>query len=220
MEGEQKEIHEGSVLVDIRNQHWPLIISFAGLGDQFQFRNILSDFEVNTIYLRDLKHNWYLNGVPQGGETVEEIVSFLKGYIEEWKFPKVVTIGASAGGYGALLFGALLNVNSVMALSPQTFINPLRRLLFWDRRWSDRMRQIYNGSKSNKQYFDLNKVLINFGGFINIFYDEKHRLDRTHAKRIKSKNVTLFSSDKGGHTLAKHLKDSGLLKKYISDILK
>ncbi len=209
-----------SVLVDIRHNDWPLIISFAGLGDQFQFKNILSALDVNIIYLRDLRHNWYLNGVPGVGNNVEEITVFLSEQINQHSFRKIITVGASAGGFAALLFGSQIGADVIMAFSPQTFMDRFRRLLYWDRRWEDRRKEIYTGNASNRSYVDLKPVMKTFEGEVQLFYDKNHRLDKIHAKRLILKHVTRFNFDEGGHTLVKYLKDSGKLVSYIKHAIK
>lgn len=208
-----------SMLIDIRNSQWPLIISFAGLGDQFQFAKSLDSLNVNVIYLRDLKHNWYLNGVPGIGGNVGQIAEFLNTKIKEGKYTKVITIGASAGGYAALLYGALLNANVILAFSPQTFIDHFHRLIYWDRRWQDRIAEIYSSTNVNRSYLDLKPLLKKYNGDVKLFFDKFHRIDAIHAKRLTIKNVTYFSSDIGGHALVKHLKENGKLKEYIEHAL-
>lgn len=216
---QMEDSQPGSVLVDIRHSDWPLIISFAGLGDQFQFRNMLATLDVNVIYLRDLKHNWYLNGVPGVGNTVEEITTFLLGKKSQYSFRKIITIGASAGGFAALLFGSRIGADVIMAFSPQTFMDWFHRLFYWDRRWEDRRREIYAGDAGNRAYLDLKPVLEKFEGKVQLFYDKNHRLDNAHAKRVTLKQVAYFNFDEGGHTLAKHLKDNGKLIDYIQKAL-
>jgi hypothetical protein len=210
---------KSAVLVDIKNSTWPLVISFAGLGDEFQFRNTLAAFHVNVIYLRDLKHNWYLNGIPGAGANVEEIVSFLKDQISTCSPPKVITMGASAGGFASILYGTLLNANQIVAFSPQTFMNKFYRFLYFDRRWRDRRKQIYSGDVGNRKFLNLEPFVKSYRGSIQIFYDGTHRLDRVHATRLNFPQVKLLSFNKGGHALARSLKDDGQLNELIENIL-
>jgi hypothetical protein len=208
-----------SFILDIKNPDWPVVISFAGLGDEFQFRNILSGMNVNVIYIRDLKHHWYLNGLPDIGNDVNEVRAFFVEKIKANSFKRVITIGASAGGFAALLYGTLIQADVVMTFSPQTFVNRFRRLIYWDTRWKDRISEIYGGDKSNRNYLDLRPLVKNYSGSVQLFFDANHRLDSIHAKRLDFKNVTYFPSSEGGHTLAKHLKDNGKLKEYLENIL-
>jgi hypothetical protein len=219
MAGNSSSTASESFIVDMKDPKWPVIISFAGLGDQFQFRNMLSEMNVNVIYVRDLKHNWYLNGIPDIGNNVEEVKDFFVKKAKGNSSIKVITIGASAGGFAALLYGTLIQADVVMTFSPQTFVNRFRRLIYWDTRWKDRISEIYRGDKSNRNYLDLRPLVKNYIGSVQLFFDANHRLDSIHAKRLDFKNVTYFPSSEGGHTLAKHLKDSGKLKEYLENIL-
>ena len=133
----------------------PLIISFAGLGDKYEFKKTLAHHSVNVIFLRDLSHQWYLNDLPTVGCGVSEISKFLSDRIIELKPPKVVAIGTSAGGFAAMLYGALLKVDSICVFSPQSFRSKLLCLLTWDYRWLDRVVDIYEGTKMQPQYLDF-----------------------------------------------------------------
>ena len=133
----------------------PLIISFAGLGDKYEFKKTLAHHSVNVIFLRDLSHQWYLNDLPTVGCGVSEISKFLSDRIIELKPPKVVAIGTSAGGFAAMLYGALLEVDVICVFSPHSFRSKLLCLLTWDYRWLDRVVDIYEGTKMQPQYLDF-----------------------------------------------------------------
>jgi hypothetical protein len=210
----------GSVLVEIKGADLPLVFSFAGLGDAFELRKTLADFPVNAIYLRDLKHNWYLNGMPGAGEDVDGVYSFLKKMVETHQPSKVFTLGASAGGFAALLYGSLLKADHILAFSPQTFMDKFHRFIYYDHRWKDREMQIYAGNPSNRVYLDVKPYVKKYQGSVSLFYDKKHRLDFLHGRRIrKSKKVTHYNNDEGGHNLITRLRDSGKLKLYLREIM-
>ena len=57
------------------------------------------------IFLRDIKKQWYLTGINHKINSVEKLAKFLK---EESKNYKIITVGSSAGGCAAVLFGQLL----------------------------------------------------------------------------------------------------------------
>jgi hypothetical protein len=222
MKGDVPDKHLGNILLDIKNFDWPLVISFAGLGDEFEFRKTFSSLEANVIYIRDLSHNWYLNGIPDVGESVNEICDYFINKIKQYNpnGNKVITIGASAGGFAAILFGSLIDVNQAVAFSPQSFMDKFHRTLYYDYRWKDRVKQIYGGVKTNRQYLDVKPFVKNFSGNVDLFYDKNHRLDYLHGRRIRYKNVIHFQSKNGGHNLVRELRDSGKLIEYIESIIK
>lgn len=207
---EKAEVVSG-VSIDFKKDRLPLIISFAGLGEQFNFGNTLKDIEANVIYLRDVNHNWYLNGLEGVGDSVKEVTSFLRHKVEEYKALTVVTIGTSAGGFGAILYGHLLKASSVVAFSPQTFMNRWNCIRYLDYRWLDRVVQIYQGSVSNRGYLDLKWLIHNDKIAITLVYDKTHRLDAVHASRMQGATIKHLAQSGGGHTLVRGLKNSGVL---------
>lgn len=69
-----------------------------------------------VVYLRDIHKEWYFRGVNSNYNTIEKVLSFLKKVSKGYK---IVTVGSSAGGYAATLFGVLLGAERVFAFSPQ-----------------------------------------------------------------------------------------------------
>lgn len=103
-----------------------LIVSFAGhdknIGGipRFEFVHFLQKRfpHVSRHFYMDPHLNMYHQGIPGIGNTVDECAAYLKNEIQG--FQQVVFVGASSGGYAAILFGSLLGVQSVVAFIPQT----------------------------------------------------------------------------------------------------
>ncbi|MTI38282.1 hypothetical protein [Fulvivirga lutimaris] len=207
---------EDEVLIDTSYSSDTLVISFAGLGDNFQFKNMFRDQGFKKIYVRDLKHHWYLNSIYQVGDNIEETVSFFKSVIDLEKIEKVVTIGSSAGGFAAILYGSLLKVDQIIAFSPQTFMDSFHRLIYYDTRWKDRKKEIYRIKGLEKKYLDLRKISSDYKGELVLFYDKGHRLDNIHASRIKCENMRLFNDLGAGHNLVSKLKKDNRLEYYLN----
>jgi hypothetical protein len=68
------------------------------------------------IFLRDLHKQWYLSGINESLNNPIKILDFLKSETEGYR---VITIGSSAGGYAALLFGSLLECERIYAFNAQ-----------------------------------------------------------------------------------------------------
>jgi hypothetical protein len=68
------------------------------------------------IFVRDIRKQWYIGGVNSKLDSPLKLAEFLKS--ETIGF-KVYTIGSSAGGFAAILFGSLLKVNRVYAFNSQ-----------------------------------------------------------------------------------------------------
>ena len=68
------------------------------------------------IFLRDIHKQWYLSGINSRINTPEKILDFLR---RETTGFRIVTIGSSAGGYAAVLYGSLLEAERILTLNGQ-----------------------------------------------------------------------------------------------------
>ena len=108
-----------------------LIICFSGQGQgygnlpRYEFVNFLNKYypHVTKQYYLDKTCKWYHSGINQETQNIIESIDFLKNQIKNYTKHKVIFIGSSSGGYAAILFGSLLNVDTVIAFRPQTIIN-------------------------------------------------------------------------------------------------
>lgn len=74
------------------------------------------------IFLRDVNKQWYLSGINDVISSPERLLTFLKKETEGYD---IVTIGSSAGGYAAILYGILLDAKYVLAFNAQIEIKSL-----------------------------------------------------------------------------------------------
>jgi hypothetical protein len=211
--------------LDFNNNSDVLLISFGGLSEgmgipPYEFLRIASEFNVQKIFLRDSLRSWYQRGIKGIGNNIDRVANYLQAKIDEQKFNKIITTGNSAGGYAAILFGYLLEVDSAIAFSPQTFIDEDNRTLFGERRWGNHLKKLHedlNGSVNTK-YFDLinlwqeKSIKTNF----HIHFSRQNHLDVVHSVRMQGcQNVNLFAYDGNDHNVVKVLRDSGLLKQIL-----
>lgn len=68
------------------------------------------------IFVRDIFKQWYLKGINGRLNSVEKVTDFLKNETEGYC---VITLGSSAGGYAAVLFGTLLNARAIYSFNGQ-----------------------------------------------------------------------------------------------------
>ena len=199
----------------------PLIITFGGLGGDgmfqplFEFKNfLLKNIDCHVILIRDSKQSWYHNGINGFGDNINELKNNIKEIIKKINYSIIITIGSSMGGYAALLFGNLLNVNGIIAFCPQTFIDKDNRKKYKDARWISQIANICDNS-----YYDLSKL--SFQNInVQIIYGRKNRLDKIHAKRMEKNKNIIVTGKPGGHTFVKILRDNCILLKIINDMIK
>lgn len=85
------------------------------IKNRFEWTKI--DFKAEKIiYLRDILKQWYVEGINNQINTPDKLLNFLKK--ETSGYPHIYTIGSSAGGYAAILYGIWLNAERVFAFCP------------------------------------------------------------------------------------------------------
>lgn len=119
---------EACCLVDAVVPGQPLLVSFGAVqahpGPRFDFYGCSKKLEQlsrrphNRVLLRDPLDAWYQRGVPGLGGTVAETAEALARRVRAVAPSRVVMIGQSMGAYAALMFGALIGADRVVAFSP------------------------------------------------------------------------------------------------------
>ena len=89
--------------------------------DRYEWKNVSSYKELDKtarkrIFIRDVYKQWYVMGCSKDLNTVDKLYSYLK---EITKGCTVITVGNSAGGYAAVLFGILLKAKIIYSFSGQ-----------------------------------------------------------------------------------------------------
>jgi pimeloyl-ACP methyl ester carboxylesterase len=188
----------------------------------FEFFNLVSRLEhpPKQIFVRDLERAFYHRGVVGAGSSIEEVADYLRATVREAGVERVVTVGNSAGGYAALLFGHLIGATEVHAFGPETFLTRFRRALHRDRRFRQFLGPLRAAGDLDSRYSDLRKVLGRHQGdtrFV-IHYSSLHRLDVAHAKHVR--NLPGVELQPHGHikgVFVRVLRDTGALEALIKD---
>lgn len=110
-----------------------LIVSFAGNGlayggvPKFEFINFLKQHftHIDAQFYIDNSCQCYHHGMQGISTNIDETVEYLRKAFEGYE--RVICLGSSAGGYAAILFGSLLEVDYVIALIPQTILTSPNR---------------------------------------------------------------------------------------------
>jgi hypothetical protein len=120
------------VIVDAPHPGAPLVVAFGYVEweapNRFDFARRLRKLEqaggrpLNLILVRDVANLWYQYGVNGLGPDVRTAAASLRDRIAALRPASVGTIGQSMGGYAAILFGALLNANRVLAFGALSYM--------------------------------------------------------------------------------------------------
>ncbi|HEC05399.1 MAG TPA: hypothetical protein ENJ12_00975 [Thiolapillus brandeum] len=215
-----------AVAIDLRPGCDRALVAFGGIQGAmgvppFEFFNLTNKLDVGKIYVRDLRQAWYHQGLSGVTTDIEGTAAFLANELESVGSPRTVLVGNSMGGYAAILFGLLLNVDTVHVFSPQTFIDKANRSLYRDNRWPRQIDRVHGGHCS--RYMDLRHLLQRLPesrSRIHIHYSVLDAMDEIHARHLAGfHNVSLHAYKRGGHEVVRHLKSTGVLGKLLSTAL-
>lgn len=229
------ESSEESVLVDTVYPGELLVISFGFVAwdkrPDFDFYGRLKKLEntvgkpMNRILVRDCRNSWYHREIPGLGHHVDEVADSLKQMIAAIKPSRVITIGQSMGGYAAVLYGTLLEVDRILAFGPLSFFCPKQAITYHDRRWLSIMMDIeqnpppvrYTDLPALRRQMDSRSELhVVYGTLPDVNATESVNLDVLHAMRYGAlPNTYLHPVPESGHAVVKHLIDAG----QINDLL-
>lgn len=208
-------------LLDFELQSDILVISFSGyngyLGGIFNSRYpfITNELNTNKIFLLDEQNSWYHNGIKNITSNIDETIAFLKKFVDEGNYKKVVCFGASMGGYASLLVAPFIGATNVIALSAQTFLDNKNRKKYGDDRW---VKSVELLNKKEEKYLDLKPLYKDFNGDninIEIHYSKSEKLDEIHANHLNNSNITVIGYENSDHYLAVYLHKKGALENIV-----
>lgn len=131
------------------------------------------------IFIRDVFKQWYLAGINKSINTPEKLTDFLR---KETLGYKIVTIGSSAGGYAAVLYGSLLSAEYVLAFNARFEIYSVLK------NSTENINPLAFRLKDQRQkFFDLNP-LINDTTKYFYFFSKKSQLDIIQKRHLKEKD--------------------------------
>ncbi len=184
------------------------------LKDRYEWYGLRVKAAQKHIFVRDIKKQWYLSGINREVDTIEKLHALLKKETEGYK---LITLGSSAGGYAAVLFGSLLNAERILTFNGQFYVNDLLKttseainpILF---------REIDN-PKINKYYSIRN--YIQKPERIYYFYSNRSEWDLSQYEHIKDLGIQCIPFQTSHHGIpflksnlkyVLNLKESNLLK--------
>ncbi len=88
-----------------------LVIYFSGTGKsngKFDFWTSGQRLDASILFVSDGRNYWYQQGIQGLGTTIDQTVEAIQKLKSEIGAERIFTVGASMGGYGAVLYAALL----------------------------------------------------------------------------------------------------------------
>jgi len=155
-------------LVDAPYPDAPLVITFGFVSwddlPKFDFVRRLQKLEassgrgINQIMIRDTANFWYQHGVSGLGRDVDGVALALRRIIAQLQPASVSTLGQSMGAYAAVLFGALLGADQVLAFGPLSYFRSDWAQRDGDTRWLATMEKLDRFAPA-RHYDDLPGLL-------------------------------------------------------------
>lgn len=180
------------------------VIAFTGIGlklggiQQHEFQASL-DGARDVYFVTDHRRSWY-NGCDQ------TIVTVLTRHLNQRGTTRVITLGNSMGGFGAIAFaGRLPNVAVAIAFVPQSSIKP--QIAGFDRRYAGFARKVAEWTLPDAV------ACLRDGIRYHVILGDSNPADTQHAQRLAEAGVgtvdlhVIRGSD---HKVAAHLKRSGI----------
>ena len=124
---------------------------------------------------------------------------------------RIVCLGNPMGGFGALMFGSLLQADAVLAFCPQTVIDPVVTESIGDRRWAS-----YQTDITDYPFGDVTRLPQPPN--VTICYGADELLDVAHVDRLGWTFKRIVTS--GGHDAVGKLKERGELTPIIASIVR
>ena len=164
---------------------------------------ILRKNKVSHICVKPAESDWY-----QGAELAE-IFSHLRHKISEHS--RVITYGASMGGFAALAYGDALGAHEVYAFDPQSTLH--RPDVPWEKRFIKALPLDFTGP--------FGSAIGNFSTAEQVysFLDWHTRDDRMHAERLRFDSVEYINIPYMGHGAAYAASASGVMNHIVNGVM-
>lgn len=157
----------------------------------YEWYNLRVSKSHKHIFVRDIYKQWYLTGINAEINNPEKLLDFLRNETAGYK---VITLGSSAGGYAAVLYGSLLQADQVMIFNAQFEVSSLLS------RSTEKINPLLFRLKEEavSKYFDIKKF-INENIDIFYFYSNKSKWDVEQYKHIKDLKINKISFSTAHH---------------------
>jgi len=204
----------------ISSSYVTTIISFGGMLSSLgmapkEFMNSLYGKGVNLLFIKDFQQCWYQQGLLGISNNIDETVEFIRQILPQNQH-HIRTVGTSAGGFAALLFGALLGADKILAFGPQTIVN---------KKTFNKFKSVDSREKDmgdDGRYLDLVKLLgsINYAGEAHLHFAGENKIDSAAAERLRDfSSVHLHPYKTNNHNIAGWLKRDGKLDEVLAFLL-
>lgn len=199
-----------------------LVIALTSYGghatpaSRFEWVNVVTRLNVNAMFLRDTHQQWYHAACLGFSTSFDHTLLNIRSFIRANAIERVITLGSSMGGHGALLLGAHLNADHAVTFAPQVNMHSEWLQGHNDDRWSWKATEL-----NSIGYADLDISALyrdRSAAETLVYFDGNNQLDRMHAELLGfAQGVKMFDVGAGSHELAYMLTKSGEVTRILQD---
>jgi len=192
-----------------------LVVAFAGVrqklgGLKSEFHRSLERLDCAALFVRDPECRWY----QYDAGALEALEARIRRSAEQAGAARLVCIGNSMGGFGALLFGARLGADAILSFVPQTAIDPAVTDALGDHRW-----QAYQARIPSYPFGDL-ALRPPAAARTIVCHGADDELDSAHADRLAAVwPIERIAVASARHDAAAQLRDQGKLVPLIEEAM-
>lgn len=182
-----------------------LALGGIGLGDiqQEEFKKSLQDELCNVIFVIDKLRSWYSDP-----DVVCHALTSVNELRRKWNLDRIVTIGNSMGGSGAVYFGGLMGADLSLSFAAQSSVS--RDVAPFERRYDSYLDRLPKGLRR----LDFAKAALPREAIL--FYGLNCPEDNLHARRFFDAGLAPVIVRNADHNVAAALKRDGHLKAILT----
>ncbi|MFK0275016.1 tetratricopeptide repeat protein [Ensifer sp. NPDC090286] len=162
----------------------------------------IEKYRANKLFIRDPGREWYNGPVEDIASGPEELCECIQDVVALFDNKDITFAGSSMGAYGAILFGALLDIPRIVAIAPQVVIHPL----------------LPNSPRQEAKYPDLASLLkaVKPRSKIKIWFGCGELLDVYQSMRCQDiDNCEIYGIPNSLHNVLAHFKSLNLVERFF-----
>jgi hypothetical protein len=183
--------------------------------DRYEWRRNIPRSADKAIFLRDVKKQWYLEGINNRINSIEGVLSLLQQATTGYD---VVCVGSSAGGYAAMLFGCLLGAQRVVSFSGQFSLDAIAA----NHQVQNPLLVKYHTNPEVRRFYSVVPLLRSSRVQVFHLYPKSVRDDEQQVKLVAGiDNVIAFPFRYGGHGVPCYLVNCiDIMTMQVADLMK
>jgi hypothetical protein len=205
-----------------------VFLSFAGLNlgmgmPPFEFLRSFREKGVPGWFLKDFHQSWYQQGLLGLSSDMEGTREVLGQLLAPHSGARLVTLGASSGGFAAIVFGCWLGAKRVAAFSPQTAITKRIIAQYAALDTPDAVEFLNSGKgvRDLAEFLDEQSAAGRELPEITVYYGADHPQDTKEARRLEAISAVRLVPVEGveGHSVTAALKRQGRLEGILNGLI-